>query len=85
MILFYVISLFIEVISRSYRRKTVVKLEKFPYSLRKLSRLFREKKVESCQYSTNQVDYSNKNHSNVDEIHVRNVDEDETKSVYNDL
>ena len=38
-----------------------------------------------CETIINQVDYSNKNHSNVDEIHVRNIDEDETKNVYNDL
>ena len=39
----------------------------------------------SCETITNQVDYSNKNHSNVDEIHVRSIDEDETKNVYNDF
>ena len=39
----------------------------------------------SCETITNQIDYSNKNHSNVDEIHVRDIDEDETKNVYNDL
>ena len=33
----------------------------------------------------NQVDYSNKNYSNVDEIHVKSIDENETKNVYNDL
>ena len=39
----------------------------------------------SCETITNQADYSNKDHSNVDEIHVRDIDEDETKSVYNDF
>ena len=39
----------------------------------------------SCETIINQVDYSNKNYSNVDEIHVRNISEDETKNVYNDL
>ena len=39
----------------------------------------------SCETNINEADYSNKNYSNVDEIHVRNIDENETKSVYNDL
>ena len=39
----------------------------------------------SCETITDQADYSNKDHSNVDEIHVRNIDENETKSIYNDL
>ena len=39
----------------------------------------------SCETITNQIDYSNKDHSNVDEIHVRNIDEDEAKNVYNYL
>ena len=34
---------------------------------------------------TNQIDYSNKDYSNVDEIHVRDIDKDETKSIYNDF
>ena len=38
-----------------------------------------------CDIIINQIDYSNKNHSNVDEIHVKNIDEDETKSIYNDF
>ena len=38
-----------------------------------------------CETISSQADYSNKDHSNVDEIHVRNIDEDETKSVYNDF
>ena len=39
----------------------------------------------SCETIIDQADYSNKNHSNVDEIHLRSVDENETKNVYNDL
>ena len=39
----------------------------------------------SCETTTSQADYSNKDHSNFDEFHVRDIDEDETKSVYNDL
>ena len=39
----------------------------------------------SCETITNQINFSNKNYSNVDEIHVRDIDEDETKSVYNDF
>ena len=39
----------------------------------------------SCETITNQTDDSNKNHSNVDEIHVRDIDENEMKSVYHDL
>ena len=38
-----------------------------------------------CETITSQVDYSNKNHLNVDENHVKNIDEDETKNIYNDL
>ena len=39
----------------------------------------------SCETIINQANYSNKNHSNVDEIHVRSIDENETKNVYNDF
>ena len=38
-----------------------------------------------CETITNQIDYSNKNDSNVDELHVRDIDKDETKNVYNNL
>ena len=39
----------------------------------------------SCETIINQVDHSNKDYLNVDEIHVKSIDEDETKNVYNDL
>ena len=39
----------------------------------------------SYEIIINQVDYWNKDHSNVDEIHMKSVDKNESKSVYNDL
>ena len=39
----------------------------------------------SCETIIDQIDYSNKDYSNVDEIHVRDIDKDETKSIYNDF
>ena len=39
----------------------------------------------SCETNINQINHLNKDYLNVDEIHVRNIDENETKNVYNDL